>query len=76
VCPGVITGLKFNLYSLDNVFKELTNIKRPWDFLTQNNPGNQKIIITLLTQFIPRFIHNTFGSKIENKLFIILENIP
>ena len=73
VCPGVTTGLKFILYSLARLFKREFNKNKFWDFLNQKIPGIQKITIKLLTQLILKFNHATLGSKIENKLFIILK---
>lgn len=71
VWPGEFIGKKFKLYSdasnLINRFNKLNN----FGFINQKIPGIQKITIKLLIQLNLKFIHDTLGSKIENKLFII-----
>lgn len=74
VCPGLFTGLKFNLNSEDRAFIIEDIINFNFDLDNQKILGNHKIVIQELIQFKLRFNHKTLGSKIENKLDIILGN--
>jgi len=74
VCPGLFTGLKFSLNSEDRAFIIEDIINFNFDLDNQKILGNHKIVIQELIQFKLRFSHKTLGSKIENKLDIILGN--